>query len=174
MFSRYLFAYLVTRFTSPAVARIIIDILCQHTYLPTTLFTDIGTQFNSQETKEVAAVLIIELKHATTKLAQTNGLIKSTHALVKAHLKATTGKFRKNWHKFLPRAVLNHNTTYRATLGCESTRDFYGRDPKIFWILNLGTTQTLAINPKPRSERKSKNELKTFMIRQRKTQGDLI
>ena len=52
-----------------------------------------GKQFNSQVTKEVAAVLNIELKHATTKHAQTIGLLERTHASVKAHLEAATGEF---------------------------------------------------------------------------------
>ena len=92
VFSRYLFAYPVTRITAPAVAKIIMDILCKHTYLPTTIITDMGTQFNSQVTKEVAAVLNIGLKHATTIHAQTIGLLERTHASVKAHLKAATGE----------------------------------------------------------------------------------
>ena len=140
VFSRYLFAYPVTRIT----AKIIMDILCKHTYLPTTIITDMGTQFNSQVTKEVAAVLNIELKHATTKHAQTIGLLERTHASVKAHLKAATGEFRNNWHKFLPLAVLNHNTTYHATLGCEPTRVFHGRIPHNILDFKLG------YNPNPR------------------------
>ena len=63
--SRYLFAYPVTRITATAVSRVIVDILGKHTYLPTTLVTDLGTQFNAQVTHEVAAVLGIERKHAT-------------------------------------------------------------------------------------------------------------
>ena len=144
VFSRYLFAYPVTRITAPAVAKIIMDILCKHTYLPTTIITDMGTQFNSQVTKEVAAVLNIELKHATTKHAQTIGLLERTHASVKAHLKAATGEFRNNWHKFLPLAVLNHNTNYHATLGCEPTRVFHGRIPHNILDFKLG------YNPNPR------------------------
>ena len=144
VFSRYLFAYPVTRITAPAVAKIIMDILCKHTYLPTTIITDMGSQFNSQVTKEVAAVLNIELKHATTKHAQTIGLLERTHASVKAHLKAATGEFRNNWHKFLPLAVLNHNTTYHATLGCEPTRVFHGRIPHNILDFKLG------YNPNPR------------------------
>ena len=144
VFSRYLFAYPVTRITAPAVAKIIMDILCKHTYLPTTIITDMGTQFNCQVTKEVAAVLNIELKHATTKHAQTIGLLERTHASVKAHLKAATGEFRNNWHKFLPLAVLNHNTTYHATLGCEPTRVFHGRIPHNILDFKLG------YNPNPR------------------------
>ena len=69
VFSRYLFAYRVTRITALAVARVVMDFLCEHTYLPTTFITDIGSQFDSQVTKEVAAVLNIELKYATTKHA---------------------------------------------------------------------------------------------------------
>ena len=144
VFSRYLFAYPVTRITAPAVAKVIMDILCKHTYLPTTIITDMGTQFNSQVTKEVAAVLSIELKHATTKHAQTIALLERTHASVKAHLKAATGEFRNNWHKFLPLAVLNHNTTYLATLGCEPTRVFHGRIPHNILDFKLG------YNPNPR------------------------
>ena len=141
---RYLFAYPATRITAPAVARIIMDILCKCIYLPTTINTDIVTQFNSQVTKWVAAVLNIELKHATTKHAQTIGLLERTHASVKSHLKEATGEFRKTRHKFLPLTVLNHNTTYHATLGCEPTRVFHGRIPHKILDFKLGD------NPNPR------------------------
>ena len=144
VFSRYLFAYLTTRITAPTVARVIMYILCKHTYLPTTIITDMGTQFNSQITREVAAVLGVELKHASTKHAQTIGMLERTHATVKTHLKAATGEFRINWHKFLPLAVLNHNTTYHASLGCEPTRVFHGRIPHHILDYKLGC------NPNPR------------------------
>ena len=103
-FSRYLFAYPVTRINATAVSRVIMDIICKHTYLPTTIITDLGTRFNAQITHEVAAVLGIEPKHATMKHAQTIGLLERTHASVKTHLKAATGEFRNNWHKYLPLA----------------------------------------------------------------------
>ena len=144
VFSRYLFAYPTTRITGLTVARVIMDILCKHTFLPTTIITDKGTQFNSQITREVAAVLGVELKHASTKHAQTIGMLERTHATVKAHLKAATGEFRNNWHKFLPLAVLNHNTTYHASLGCEPTRVFYGSIPHNILDYKLG------YNPNPR------------------------
>ena len=103
-----------------------------------------GAQFNSQVTKEVAAVLNIELKHATTKHAQTIRLLERKNASVKAHLKAATGEFRNNGHKFLPLAVLNHNTTYHATLGCEPTPVFHG------WIPHHILDFKLGYNPNPR------------------------
>ena len=67
VFSRYLFAYPVIRITATTVSRVIMDIQCKHTYLPTTIMTDLGTQFNAQVTHEFAAVLGIERKHATMK-----------------------------------------------------------------------------------------------------------
>ena len=103
------------------------DILCKHTYLSTTIITDMGNQFNSQVTGEVAAVLNIEVKSVTTKHGQTIGLLERTHGSIEEHLKA--GESRKDWHKILPLAVLNDNTTYHATLGCEPTRSFHGRIP---------------------------------------------
>ena len=86
-----------------------------------------GIQFNSHITREVAAVLGVELKHASTQHAQTIGMLERTHATVKAHLKAATGEIHETWDKFLPLAILNHNTTYHASLGCEPTCGFYGR-----------------------------------------------
>ena len=144
VFSRYLFAYPVTRITATSVSRVIMDILCKHTYLPTTIITDLGTQFNAQVTHEVTAVLGVELKHATMKHAQTIGLLERTHASVKTQLKAATGEFRQNWHKFLPLAVLNHNTTYHASLGCEPSRVFHGRIPHNILDYKLG------YNPNPK------------------------
>ena len=144
VFSRYLFAYPATRITATAVSKVIMDILCKHTYLPTTIITDLGTQFNAQVAHEIAAVLGIEMKHATMKLAQTIGLLERTHASVKTHLKAATGEFRNNWHKYLPLAVLNHNTTYHASLGCEPSRVFHGRIPHNILDYKLG------YNPNPR------------------------
>ena len=50
VFSRYLFAYPVTRITATAVSRVIMYIQCKHTYLPKTIITDLGTQFDAQVT----------------------------------------------------------------------------------------------------------------------------
>ena len=72
-------------------------------------------------------------------------MLERTHATVKTHLKAATGEFRNNWHKFLPLAVLNHKSTYHASLGCEPTRVFHGRIPHNILDYKLG------YNPNPRS-----------------------
>ena len=48
--------------------------MTKHAYLPTTLISDKDTVIMSHVIKEVAGVLGITLKHATTKHAQTIGL----------------------------------------------------------------------------------------------------
>ena len=144
VFSRYLFAYQVTRITATSVARVLMFILCKHTYLPTTIIADLGTQVNAQVTHEVTAVLGVELKHATIKHAQTIGLLERTHSSVKTQLKAATWECRHNWHKFHRLAVSNHNTTDHASLGCEPSRDFHGRIPHNILDYKLG------YNPNPK------------------------
>ena len=138
VFSRYSFAYPTTRLIAPT------DIWCKHTNLPTTTITDTGTQFNSQITRETAAVLGVELKHASTKHAETIGMLERIQATVKAHIKAATGEFRNNWHKLLHLAIPNQNTLYHATLGSEPTRVFHGRVPHSILDYKLG------YNPNPR------------------------
>ena len=129
VFSRYLFAYPVTNANAIAIAKVIIDIMTRHAYLPTRIITDLGSVFVSQIVSEVTHILGIKLKHATVKHAQTIGILERTHASLKTALKLATGQFRNQWHKYLPLAILNYNTTYHTSLGCEPTRVFHGRIP---------------------------------------------
>ena len=55
-----------------------------------------------------------------------------------------TGDYRRQWRKNLPLAVLNYNTTYHATLGCEQSRIFHGRIPCNILDHKLG------LNPNPK------------------------
>ena len=120
VFSRYLFAYSVARIDTKTVTRVLTDIITRHCYLPTTIITDKGSQFISEA---------MQLKHATTKHAQTIGILERTHASLKESLKIMTEERRKMWHQFLPMAVLNYNTSYHTSLGCEPSRVFHGRVP---------------------------------------------
>ena len=103
--------------------------MTKHTYLPTTLISDKGTAFTSYVIKEVAGVLGITLKHGTTKHAQTIGLLQWSHASIKQALKIETDERRSLWHKYVGIAVLNYNTSYHASIGCEPSRVFHGRIP---------------------------------------------
>ena len=78
VFSRYLFAYPTSNQDAKAIAEVMINIMTKHTYLPTTLISDKGTAFTSHVITEVAGVLGITLKHATTKHVQTIGLLEQS------------------------------------------------------------------------------------------------
>ena len=66
VFSRYLIA---SNQDAKTIAKVLFIIMTKHAYLPTTLISDKGTAFMSHVIKEVAGVLGITLKHATTKHA---------------------------------------------------------------------------------------------------------
>ena len=107
VFFRYLFAYPTSNQDAKAITHVLINIMIKHAYLPTMLISDKGTAFMSNIIKEVAGVLGITLKHATTKHAQTIGLFQRSHASIKQALKSETGERRSLWHKYVKTAVLN-------------------------------------------------------------------
>ena len=92
----------------------------------------------SQVIKEVAGVLGITLKHATTEHAQTIGLLERSHPSIKQAFKIETGERRSLWHKYINIAVLNYNTSYHTSIGCEPSRVFHGRIPYNVLDLKLG------------------------------------
>ena len=138
VFSRCLFAYPTSNQDATTIAKLIINIMTKHAFLPTTLISDKGTAFTSHLIKEVAGVLGITLKHATTKHAQTIGLLERSHASIKQSLKIETAERRSLWHKYISIAVLNYNTSYHSSIGCEPSRVFHGRIPYNIIDLKLG------------------------------------
>ena len=146
VFSRYLFAYPLTDASVTNVAKALIDIMTKHAYLPTTLITDNGTAFTSTIIAEITQILGITLKCATTKHPQTIGKLERTHASLNTNLKMACGEYRRQWHKYLPIAVLNHNTSYHASIGCEPTRVFHGRIPYIILDHKLGNNPNEQVN----------------------------
>ena len=138
VFSRYLFAYSTLNQDAKTIATVLINIMTKHAYLPTTLISDKGTAFTSHVNKEVAGVLGITVKHATTKHAQTIGLLQRSHASIKQALKIETGERRSLWHKYINIAVLNYNTSYHTSIGCEPSRVFLGRNPYNVLDLKVG------------------------------------
>ena len=138
VFSRYLFAYPTSNQDANTNSKVLINIMTNHAYLPTTLISDKGTAFMSHVIKGVAGVLGITLKHATTKHAQTIGLLERSHMSIKQALKIETGERRSFWHKYNSIAVLHYNTSYHKTIGCEPSRVFHGRIPYNILDLKLG------------------------------------
>ena len=91
VFSRYPFAYSVSNPTAVNIAEAVINIMTRHAYLPTPIITDKGSVFLSQFKHEVAEILGINLKHATTKHAQTIGVLGRAHTTIKTSLKTASG-----------------------------------------------------------------------------------
>ena len=143
LFSRYAFAYPVSNPTAVNTAKVIIDIMTRHAYLPTLNITGKRSVFVSQVIHKVAELLGIYLKHATTKHAETIGVLERAHATIKTSLTTASGGYRKQWHKYLPIAILNYNTTYHSSIDCEPSRVFHGRVPHNILDHKLG----LQFNP---------------------------
>ena len=138
VFSRYLFANTASIQDVKTIAEVLINIMTKHAYLPTTFISDKGTAFMSHVIKEVAGVLGITLKHATTKHAQTIGLLELSHASTKQTLKVETGERRSLWHKYVNIAVLNYKTSHHTSIGCEPSRAFHGCTPYKTFDIKLG------------------------------------
>ena len=147
--SRYLFAYPTSNQDATKVAKVLLNIMTKHAYLPTTLISDKGTAFTSHVIKEVAGVLGITLKHTTTKHAQKIGLLERSHASIKQSLKIETGERRSLWHKYNSIAVLNYNTSYHSSIGCEPSRVFHGSIPYNLLDLKMGIHPQKIPSPDP-------------------------
>ena len=97
VFSRNAFAYPVSNPTAIITAKVVIDILTRHVYLPTVMIKDKGSVFVSNVIHEIADVLNITLRHATTKHAQAIGVPGRTQATIKRSLKKSSEDFCKCW-----------------------------------------------------------------------------
>ena len=84
------------------------------------------------------------MKHATTKHAKTIGVLERAHVTIKTSLKMASGEYRKQWHKYLPFAILAYNTTYHSSIDCEPSRVLHGKVPHNFPDHKFG----LRFNPK--------------------------
>ena len=168
VFSRYAFAYPVSNPTAVNTAKVIIDILTSHAYLPSLIITDKGSVFVSQVIHEVAEILGINLKHATTKHAQTIGVLERAHATIKTSLKMASAEYRKQWHKYLPITILNYNTTYHSSIDCEPSRVFHGRVPHNILDHKLGLRFNPNITPTTDLQKNYCGEPKSYMTKPRK------
>ena len=74
------FAYLASNPTAVKTAKAMVDIMTRHAFLPTLNIVTKGTLLVSQVIFVVTEKLGFNLKHATTKHAQTIGLLERAHA----------------------------------------------------------------------------------------------
>ena len=140
--------------------------MTKHSYLPTTIITDKGTTFTSRVIAQITQVLGITLKCATTKHPQTIGKLERTHASLKTNLKMASGEYRRQCHKYLPLAVLNYNTTYHSSIGCEPSKVFHGRIPYNVLDHKLGNN-LIRISSRRRNLMKNYNKERKFSLTRR-------
>ena len=145
VFSRYLFAYPTSNQDAKTIAKVLINIMTKHAYLPTTLISHKGTVFMSQVIKEMTGLLGITPEHASTKHAQTIGLLEQSQASIKQALKNETGERRSLWHKYISIAVVNYNTAYYSGIGCEPSTVFHGRIPYNILDIKMGIHRKLLL-----------------------------
>ena len=144
------------------MTKVIFNIITKHAYLPTTLISDKGTAFMSDVIKEVAGVLGFTLKHTTTEHAQAIGLHEQSDASIKQTLKIETGERRSPWHKYVSIAVLNCDTSYHASIGCEPSRKFFGHIPYNILDLKTGIRPQRIPSPDSQPPKKCLNRRKRF------------
>ena len=102
VFSRYLFAYPTQSVTAKTIGRCIVDVMTRHAYLPTLILLDKGSQFRSEVVAEITQILKIQISHASTKHAQTIGILERTHASIKTALTRIDGRKTLNVAQICP------------------------------------------------------------------------
>ena len=70
VFTKYLFAIPLTNCSADTGARELVKILFQHSCLPSTLLSDLGTNYTSKLMTNLTKLLEVKLKHAILKQPQ--------------------------------------------------------------------------------------------------------
>ena len=158
VFSRYLFTYLTTIPDAKTTAKVIFKLMTKNAYLPRTIISDRKrSAFVSEVKKELAEIHQIPVQHATTKHALTIGKLDRTRALLYKATNIETGKRISLWHKCVNILVLNYQTSYHASIGCDSSQTFYGSI--LYDVLEVKP----AIRPLKRNPHQSHKSQKMFL-----------
>ena len=128
VFSKYLFAVPLTRITATVIATELTKIFFQHSYIPHTIISDLGTNLVAELMHELAKLLEIKIGHATLKHTE-SVVVERAHGALTRILKLNTNEQWSNWHKYVPLATYIHNTSYYTSIGCSPTAIFHGREP---------------------------------------------
>ena len=133
VFTKYLFAITLTNGYADTVARELVKVFFQHSYIPQTILSDLGTNFISELMSELAGLLEVKLKHASLKHPQTIGAVERSHGPLKRILKLNIEEqwkdIPKYRHKYVPLATFIHNTSYHSATNCCPSTLFHRREP---------------------------------------------
>ena len=129
VFCRYLFAYRTSRQDAKPVARVIINNMIKHAYLPATFIFDKVTSLRvpSDQTSGWSCRIHPTTRH--NKACKTIGKLERKHASLRNAFRIETTARKSFWHKYFNIAFLNYSTSCHASIGCESSRVFHGRSP---------------------------------------------
>ena len=78
--------------TAQTVGKCFIDGMIRQAYPPSLIISNRGSQFTSGVKKEISRKLDTEVRHATTKLAQTICILETTNASLKTSPKLSKGE----------------------------------------------------------------------------------
>ena len=129
VFTKYLFAVPLANDRADTIARELTSIFFRHSYLPTTIVSDLGTSFFSELLHELTKLLEIQLEHASLKHAQTVGVVERSHSALKRIPKLITNEQWNDWFKYVQLTTFIHNTSYHSAIGCSPTVLLHGRKP---------------------------------------------
>ena len=129
VFSKYLFAVPLTSAHAGTVAKALVSIVFQHSYIPTKILSDLGTSFVAELIHELSKLLEIQLEHASLKHPQTIRVVERSQAALKRILKLNTDEDWTTWYRYVDLATFIHNTSYHSSIGCTPSSLFHGREP---------------------------------------------
>ena len=129
VFSKYFFAIPLTSAHAGTIAKALVSIFFQHSYIPKTILSDFGTSFVAKLLHELTNLLEIKLQHASLKYPQTIGVVERSHSALKRILKLNTDEKWTTWYKYVDVATFIHNTSYHSSIGCTPSSLFFGREP---------------------------------------------
>ena len=118
VFSKFLFAVPLSNASADTVARELVKIFFNHSYIPETILSDLGTTFTSSLLHELTKLLEIKLKYATLKHPQTIGVVERSHAALKRILKINTDS---QWILSQSSFIIHHITTQSAVAHPQSS-----------------------------------------------------
>ena len=129
VFSKYLFAIALTSAHDGNVAKALVSIFFQHSFIPTKILSDLGTSFVASLIHELANLMEIEIDHSSLKHPQTVGVVERSHAALKGIPKLNTNGSWTTWYKYVDLATFIHNTSYHSSIGCTPSSLFHGHEP---------------------------------------------
>ena len=101
VFSQNLFAKTLTSAHAGTIANALVSIFFQHSYIPTIIFSDLGTSFVAKLLHELTNPLEIKLQHASLKHPQSIGVVERSHSALNWILNFNTDEKWTTWYKYV-------------------------------------------------------------------------